>query len=326
MGTLYSHLSLAEREEISVLKAQGKSLREIARIIDSNPSTISRELKTNAPPVHTGYYRGHKAHHRATIRNQQSHKRQRLKNDVIGTYVTEKLRLGWSPEQIAGSLSCELPGHCISYEAIYQYIYTQQRELLAYLPRSHKKRWKRGHSRKHRTTHIPNRVSIQQRPCSIEKRSQSGHWESDTVVSRQGIAALLVLVERKSRFTVIEKLSRKTAQETKTTIVHSLQLFPRQLRRTITYDNGSENTEHEAVNQVLGTKSYFCNPYHSWEKATVEHTIGLIRRFFPKKTNFDQLTDSDIRCVEILLNKRPRKCLNYKTPLEVFAHSVALTG
>jgi len=326
MGTRYNHLSLAEREEISVLKAQGKSLREIARIIDRNPSTISRELKTNVPPVHTGYYRGHKAHHRATIRNQQSHKRQRLKHDVISSYVTEKLRLGWSPEQIAGTLSYELPGHCISHEAIYQYIYTQQRELIAYLPRSHKKRWKRRHSRKHRTTHIPNRVSIQQRPCAIENRSQSGHWESDTVVSRQGIAALLVLVERKSRFTVIERLPRKTAHETKATIVHSLQVFPPQLRRTITYDNGSENTEHEAVNQVLGTKSYFCNPYHSWEKATVEHTIGLIRRFFPKKTNFDQLTDIDIRCVEILLNKRPRKCLNYQTPLEVFAHCVALTG
>jgi IS30 family transposase len=326
MGTIYSHLCLAEREEISVLKAQGKSIRAIAEVLKRSPSTISRELKTNAPPVHKAYYRGHKAHERATTRNQQSHQRPRLKNDVVRSYVCDQLRIGWSPEQIAGTLSKDLPGQGISYEAVYQYLYKEQPALVAYLSRSHKKRWKRGHSRKHRKTHIPHRVSIDQRPQHIEQRSQSGHWESDTVVSRQGAAALLVLVERKSRFTVIEKLSRKTAGKTKTSIVNNLQLFPQHLRRSITYDNGPENTEHESVNMLLGTVSYFCNPYHSWEKATVENTIGLIRRFFPKKTNFDQLTHKDIRCVEILLNKRPRKCLNYQTPFEVFAQGVALTG
>lgn len=326
MGTTYRHLSLAEREEISVLKAQGKSIRAIAQRLNRNPSTISRELKTNAPPVHKGYYRGHKAPERATIRNQQSHQRLRLKNDMVRSYVCDRLRIGWSPEQIAGTLSKDLPDQGISYEAIYQYLYKEQPALVAYLSRSHKKRWKRGQSRKHRRAHIPNRVSIQQRPGSIDRRTHWGHWESDTVVSRQGAAALLVLVERKSRFTVMEKLAQKTARETKTRIVHSLELFPQHVRRSITYDNGSENADHESVNRLLGTTSYFCNPYHSWEKATVENTIGLIRRFFPKKTNFDQLTNSDIRCVEILLNKRPRKCLNYQTPLEVFAQGVALTG
>jgi IS30 family transposase len=245
---------------------------------------------------------------------------------VVRCYVCDRLRIGWSPEQIAGTLSKDLPGQGISYEAIYQYLYKEQPALIAYLSRSHKKRWKRGHSRKHKKSHIPNRVSIQHRPGSIDQRLHWGHWESDTVVSRQGTAALLVLVERKSRFTVMEKLAQKTARETKTSIVNSLQLFPQQVRCSITYDNGSENTEHESVNRLLVITSYFCNPYHSWEKATVENTIGLIRCFFPMKTNFDQLTDRDIRCVEILLNKRPRKCLNYQTPLEVFAQGVALAG
>jgi IS30 family transposase len=320
MGTTYSHLTAEEREEISILKAQGSSLREIGKVLKRHPSTISRELKTNAPPVHKGYYRGHKAHERATLRNQVSHQRPRLKNAIIRTYVTEKLGLGWTPEQIAGALAREHARQCISYEAIYQYIYIQHPELIPYLPRSHKKRWKRGQSRKHRKAHIPNRVPIQDRPRSIEKRMHSGHWESDTMVSRQGTAALLVLVERKSRYTVIEKLTHKTAQETTSGIVDSMAAFPLHLTRTITYDNGSENTQHETVNMLLGTRSYFCNPYHSWEKATVENTIGLIRRFFPKKTNLDQLTNTDVRCAEILLNKRPRKCLNYKTPLEVFSN------
>ncbi len=139
------------------------------------------------------------------------------------------------------------------------------------------------------------------------------------MVSRQGTAALLVLVERKSRFTMIEKLTHKTTQETTTGIVDSLAAFPQHLKRTITYDNGSENTGPKTVNTLLKTSSYFCSPYHSWEKATVENTIGLIRRFFPKKTNLDQLTDAYICCVQIFLNKRSRKCLNHKTPLEAFS-------
>jgi IS30 family transposase len=125
------------------------------------------------------------------------------------------------------------------------------------------------------------------------------------------------MVERKSRFTLLHKLEQKTAQATSRSIVDHLLPLPPHIRRTITYDNGSENTEHETANRKLGTQSYFCNPYHSWEKATVENTIGLVRRFFPKKTNFAHLDPAHIKLVQFLLNKRPRKCLNYLTPAEV---------
>ncbi len=305
-----------EREEISVLRAQGKSVREIGMALKRHPSTISRELERNAPSVYKGYYRGHKAHERAANRISRAHQRPRLKSDIIRTYVQDGLSIGWSPEQIAGRISMDHPEFSISHEAIYQYIYEEHPELIPYLPRSHKKRQKRGHSRKHRSSHIPNRVSIDTRPLHIGQRTQAGHWESDTVVSRQSKSALLVSVERKTRFSFIGKLDQKTAESTRKCLLDQLLPLPQWLTKSITYDNGSENTEHEIVNHTLGTSSFFCNPYHSWEKGTVENTIGLIRRFLPKKTNFNQVTPSEIKCIELLLNNRPRKCLNYFTPLE----------
>jgi len=316
----YKHLSLMEREEISILKAQGESMREIGRVLGRHPSTITRELERNVPPVYKGYYRGHKAHERATERKSQAHQRPRLKSDFIRSYVEGKLIYGWSPEQIAGRISIDHPGLSISYEAIYQYIYEECPEFIQYLPRSRKKRWKRDHSRKHRKSHIPNRVSIDNRPKYIEERIQVGHWELDTMVSRQSKSALLVLVERKTRFSLIEKLGQKTAEATRNGILDRLLPLSSHLTRSITYDNGSENTEHEMVNHVLGTSSYFCTPYHSWEKGTVENTNGLIRRYFPKKTNFAHVDPDDLECIESLLNNRPRKCLNFYTPLEAITN------
>lgn len=313
----YTQLSLTEREKISIFKAQNKSIRVIAKELGRHPSTISRELRRNAPLVYKGYYLGHKADERFKERQSKAHKRKRLKNDSIRQYADEKLAIGWSPEQIAGRISKDIAGLSISPEAIYQYLYKERRELVQYLPRHHKKRQKRGHSRKHRKSHIPNRVSIDERPQHIENRKQIGHWEADTIISRQSKSSLAVLVERKSRVTVIEKLQQKTAQEIKTTTIERLGVLPQKLRKSITYDNGSENTEHEAINTELSTTSYFCNPYHSWEKGTVENTVGLIRRFFPKKTDFSQVINDDIELVEFLLNTRPRKCLNYCTPLEI---------
>jgi IS30 family transposase len=315
----YKHLSITERELISILKAQNKPLREIARTVNRDPATISRELKRNVPPVHTGYYLAHKAQQRSGKRKSKAHQRQRLKNDAISAYVREKLALGWSPEQIAGRLPLDHPGFFISHEAVYQYIYKEHHELIPQLTRSHKKRHKKGHSRKHKKSHIPNRVGIQDRPQDIATRQNAGHWESDTVVSRQSTAALLLLIERKTRVTLIEKLQQKTALENAQGIIARLQGLPNPLRQTITYDNGSENTEHETVNQQLQTLSFFCNPYHSWEKGSVENAAGLVRRIYPKKTDFATVPDEEIAVTEFLLNNRPRKCLNYLTPLEAMA-------
>jgi len=299
----YSHLSLTERELISFHKAQGKSINDIGRLLNRSGSTISRELKRNAPPVNKNYYVGYRAHVRSKTRISNSHKRQKLKNDLIQDYVKKKLNLGWSPEQISGRLHLDHPGDSISYEAIYQYIYKEQRELIKSLPRGHKRRQKRGHSKKHRNSHIPNRVSIEDRPEDINSRKEAGHWESDTLGSRLSKAALVVNVERKTRVTLISKIDYKISFNTRDSIIRRLSALPQKLRQTITYDNGYENTLHDDVNKALQIKSYFCNPNASWEKGTVENTNGLIRRFFPKK-------------VEFLLNTRPRKCLNYLTPYE----------
>ena len=317
----YKHLTEEERDMIAVLKAKGISLSGIAQKIDRHKSTIFRELNRNAPPIHKGYYLSHKAQERAKKRWAATHKRERLKNQEVRKYVEVGLRKGWSPEIIAGRLSIDRSSNSISHEAIYQYIYEKRKELIICLVRRHKKRMKKGHSRKHQNSHIPNRVPISERPNIVEQRKRIGDWENDSMGSRQSKAVVNVLADRKSRVTLLNLLSKKTARETRLAILQSLRKYP---AYTITYDNGSENTEHEKINKVLDTTSYFCKPYHSWEKGTVENTIGLIRRWLPKKTDLAQVSKAKIMEIESWLNNRPRKCLNYKTPLEVFEETLTV--
>lgn len=319
--TTYTHLTDHERDQIAVFRAQGMSQNKIAQRLGRAPSTLSRELTRNRSPVYRVYL-PHKAQARAEHRNRTSHQRKRLKHHWIRGYVARTLKLGWSPEQIAGRLKQMNVSCTVSPEAIYQYVYDpavrKRIDLVPCLPRRHRKRFPKGHSRKHQASHIPSRIAITERPKTVERRQQSGHWEADTAVSRASKAALAVAGERKSRLVKIGKLKQRSAPEFRASLNRRLSRYPQPLRRTITYDNGSENVEHEKVNAVLGTKSFFCNPYHSWEKGTVEHLIGLIRRFLPKKTDFATITPSQIRLIERRLNNRPRKCLNYQTPLEVF--------
>lgn len=320
----YSHLTVEERDQISVLKAEGLSLRSIASELGRHHTTISRELEKNAPPVRKGRYLSHKAHERSVQKKSQAHQRDRLKNEDIRRYVEHGLSLFWTPEQISWRLSSELKGQTISHEAIYQFIYKERHDLVETLARHHRKRQKRGHSRKHRKPHIPNRISIEKRPKFIEKRIQVGHWERDSLVSRASKACLDVKVERKSRYLALDKLERKTAEAVRIVVITRLKPFSSHLRRSLTYDNGSEHAEHEKINKALGTKSYFCHPYSSWERGTNENTNGLIRRFLPKKTDFSKISVKQIKRIEFLLNNRPRKCLNYKTPAEVFLRCGAL--
>lgn len=319
--TTYTHLTDHERDQIAVFRAQGLSQNEIARRLDRAPSTLSRELTRNRSPVYRVYL-PHKAQARAEHRNRTSHQRQRLKHHWIRGYVARTLKLGWSPEQIAGRLRELHASVTVSPEAIYQYVYDpvvrKRIDLVPYLPRRHRKRFPKGHSRKHQKSHIPSRIAITERPQTVERRKQSGHWEADTVISRASKASLAVACERASRLVKIGKLKQRIAPEFRASLNRRLSRYPQPMRRTITYDNGSENVEHEKVNAVLGTKSFFCNPYHSWEKGSVENIIGLIRRYLPKKTDFATITLSQIRMIERRLNNRPRKCLNYQTPLEVF--------
>jgi IS30 family transposase len=331
MENKYKHLSCEERDKIAVLRARGLSYGSIARAIDRDKATVYRELGRNRSPVYNVYL-PHKADGRARDRKSGSGERPRLKNRIVRRYVIAKLKLGWSPEQISGTLRKKYPERSVSYEAIYQYIYdkeTRKRVNLAvYLPRAHKKRklFGQGHHHKNKL-HIPRRVSIDERPKYVAKRTQAGHWEADTVISRQSKKALAVSLERKSRMIHIDKLSAKKSRKLVKAITGRLNRYPKELRRTITYDNGSENVEHERINNILGTKSYFCNPFHSWEKGSIENAIGLIRRFLPKKTDFAIIDSHRLRKIENLINNRPRKCLNYQTPREVMKSlNVALTG
>jgi len=318
MPKTYRHLSAEERDILAVLKSNGHSIRQIAKVLSRSPSTISRELKRNSPPVYKGYYLAHKAQQRADKRKHQSHRRQRLKNDLIRAYVEKHIGLGWSPELIAGRLSIEHPDQSISHEAIYQWIYTDARHLISCLVRAHRRRKNRGYSRKHKKSHIPGRVSIRERPAAVLNRHQIGHWETDTISCRKSYQAVQVSVERKARYAKLAKLKAKTSRQMSVALVRRLSRFPAKIRRSITYDNGPENAEHLRTNKALGTASYFCDPYSSYQRGTVENTIGLVRRFVPKKTNLADVSQPQLTKIEHWLNNRPRKCLKFKTPAEVF--------
>jgi len=323
----YQQLNIHERELLSILRGKGKSLREIAKILKRSPSTLSRELQRNAPEVYKGYYLAHRAQKRSEFRNRLSRAHARLKDPKVWTLVRRKLKQGWSPEIIAGWLKDRYPKLFTSHETIYQWIYRYERRWITTLVRSHRRRLPRGHSHHHRRLHVPERVSIKERPKSIRARRHIGHWEADTMISRKSPKALQVTVERKSRYSKLTKLPRKISRHMSAALNRRLSRYPQELRRSITYDNGPENHEHMRTNRVLGTRSYFCEPFHSYEKGTVENTIGLVRRFFPKKTDFATISKNRIKKVEYWLNHRPRKCLGFKTPADVFKiHCVALRG
>ena len=324
----YRHLTLEERDTIALLWAVDRSLEQIAQALGRNKATISRELNRNGTQIRK-LYGAAQAHQRACLRKSEAGHRPRLKNKYIRTYVRRQLLNGWSPELIAGRVR-KLPSkpQRICPESIYRYIYDpairQNQNLVPCLARAHKRRLAWGHRHTHRDLHIPERISIRKRPAAVERRRQAGHWENDSAMTRASKAAVNVLVERTTRLTKLSRLPRRTAHETSVAIVRSLSHLPPWMRRTITYDNGAENVEHQRTNRKLNTLSFFCEPFHSWEKGTVENTIGLIRRFYPKKTNFDRVSVKDLKRVERWLNNRPRKVLQYDTPRECYRRIVAL--
>lgn len=327
MPISYKQLTQSEREQIAGLLSEGYSLGDIAKTLGRNKGTISRELARNSAPEYRRYTPC-RAHARACERKIAANTHERLKNDFIRQYVMDGLEQGWSPEQIAGRIRIDHAGYSVNHEAIYQYIYHPQNpsrlEMINLLRRAHKKRRNKSIGRKVRKTKIPNRIPIDDRPQSIENRYRYGHWEGDSMVSRKSKAALNTLAERKSRLVLITKLPRKGAAETNKAIINRLKKLPASGRQTLTLDNGTENAKHEQLSAKLGIKCYFAHPYSSWERGTNENLNGLIRWYLPKGTDFSKITPEQIARIEYLINSRPRKCLGYKTPLEVAASSVAL--
>jgi len=314
----YSHLTFAEREEIAICLEIGHKQSQIAIKLNRSPSTISREIKRNKSSIGIGKYRVGWAQFKTNERKKQSHKRKRIPQKKLRRFIYKWLKEGYSPEIIADMAFKENWRWKTNYESIYQWIYNDRKDLIPFLTRGHKKRRKRGSAKQKRCPKVPNRVSIEKRPAYINLRSYIGHWEIDTAISRKSKAAIMVLVERKTRYVKIKKLMAKTAYYMHNVTVESLKNYPEKLRQSITYDNGTENSLHELTNKVLGTKSYFCNPYHSWEKGSVENVIGIIRRFYPKKTDWKNVTQCDLNKVARFINNRPMKLLGFKTPYQVF--------
>jgi transposase, IS30 family len=323
----YRHLSRDERGKIMFLKMDGQKVSEIARRLDRDKSTISRELRRNFPR-YWSYYTDESAQIWAERRRQQASRRGRLKDPRVRDYVKGKLETGWSPEIIAGRIRLDLPGCAVSHETIYQYIYhmelPEREKYIRYLRYGHRRRRKRGTGKGIHKSRIPNRISIDDRPAAVADREQMGHWEGDSMVSSRSSAVLYSLVERKTRLVMLTRVRGRDGNRTAAAIVRRLGPLPATARQTLTMDNGFEHRRHEAVTQAIGIRCYFCDPYSAWQRGTNENRNGLIRYYFPKRTDFARLTQAEIDRVELAINSRPMKCLGYRTPLEAAAHFVAL--
>lgn len=327
----YKHLSIEEREKIQELLWQKTSIRDIAKVIGRSPSSIGREINRHKPLLRC-MYTPRLAHEKALEKRKSRGRKLRLKNFFIRRYVIDHLKLGYSPEQIAGRLNLEYKEFKISHEAIYQYIYNQTNnygylktgyhDLRVYLKRRHKRRQKKG-MRKYQRVFKHKGISIEERPKEVEKRKVLGHWEGDSMVSMKSTVGLNTLVERKSGLVLISKIKNKTMEETSNAVINRLKDIT---CKTLTLDNGTENFGYEEIQKELQISCYFAHPYCSGERGTNENTNGLIRYYFPKGTDFATIEEEAIQAVERALNNRPRKRLGWKTPLEVFNESVALIG
>jgi IS30 family transposase len=319
----YSQLTQEQRYQIYVCKKVGWTQKEIALEVGVHASTVSRELRRN-----TGGrgYRPRQAHAWAIARQQQRARCPRLSAECW-SIVEEQLRDQWSPQQIARRLEAEC---CISvsHESIYQHIYTDKRQggTLHQSLRCQKKRRKRYGSGRQRRGQIPGRRCISERPAAVEQRQSIGDWEGDTIVGKGHQQAIVSLVERRSRFTLLRKVERATSDAVESAIVAELKPHMAKVR-TVTLDNGKEFAKHRGISQALQADVYFAHPYSSWERGTNENTNGLVRQYFPKKSKFNQITTEQLQQVVDKLNHRPRKVLGWRTPHEVFYNlkSIALT-
>ena len=333
----YTHLSSEERENIYILLYKGLKQKEIAHNIWRNIWTISRELLRNSTVLLKSrnnsankqkedyHYLPDKANTKYLVRRKQDWWRPPLKNPKVFEYVVSGLReKWWSPDIISGTIELDYPDDIsmrISHECIYQFIYSkkwEELELKKYLLRSHKRR-KKKNWRKVRRSNIPERVDISLRPESVLTREEFGHYEWDSIVSwNTRWPALHTEIERKSRFIFAKKIERKTAELTLNAMISIFTPLPEKARITLTLDNGSENTKHRELSHELRISVYHAKPYHSWERWSNEHGNWMIRRFFPKGTDFRYITQEQIQKVVDYLNNRPRKILNYRTPKEIF--------
>ncbi len=320
---VYTQLTQEQRYQIKALLEAELNQTEIANILGVHKSTISRELKRNRG------LRGYRPQQAQQLTEQRRETKTQVRiESETWTWVEKLLREDWSPEQISEWLNKE-KSLLISHEWIYLYIYddkAQGGDLHTHL-RCQKKRKKRYGS-SDRRGQIKGRISIDERPDVVDERSRIGDWEVDTVIGKPGGPVLVTLAERKSRLSLIGLAVNKTAQAVKASILRLLEPIAEQVL-TLTYDNGKEFAYHESISETLDASGFFAHPYHSWERGLNENTNGLIRQYLPKGTDFQSLIEQDVKAIMDKLNNRPKKCLGFKTPNQVFFGinpTVALTS
>lgn len=326
----YHQLTLEEREKLYGMQQKGMTLRAIAKKLNRSHTSLSRELRRNitgegkrSHEYFSARYVPCRAQKKAEKRKAKQRYKAPLKEPFIFLYVREHLRKPyyWTPEQIANRLPLEHPGKDIDDETIYRYIYGKKArgmKLWKHLVHHRKRRMKK-HGRKVKGCgRLPTALPIEQRPDEANTRSEAGHWETDNIgtikTDKTGISAS---VERKIRMVRLRKLSDLTAETKRTVLVAQMKKEKELLRKTVTIDRGSENSQHEEFTNETQMPVYACNPYRSWEKGSVENTIGRSRRFIPKGKSVDHLTQRQLTIIEKIMNNTPRKCLGYLTPNEM---------
>jgi transposase, IS30 family len=310
----YRHLTRDDREEIAALRAAGHSMRAVAAAVGKAPSSISRELKRNA--LDSGRYAAHVADGAYMARRQRLALLERDKR--LAGFVRDRLTEGWSPQQISGWLQsgAELGLRAIAMETIYAFLYRagqKAEQLWRFLARRHKRRRKPA-ARRSRDT-IKDRVSIHERPENVNDRSEIGHWEGDLVIC-QRTRPVLVLHERKTRLTLAARLTGKGAAETASVIMAIFRRLDPVLRQSITFDNDTAFARHTLLREALEMATWFCDAYASWQKGGIENANGRLRRWLPRQTNLDELSDEDLQEIVMTYNLTPRKCLAYITPIQ----------
>jgi len=324
-------LTLAEREEISRALASGHSIRSIASLLKRAPSTISREIQRNGGQ---SCYRASQADQAAWDRARRPKTCRLAENRTLARIVATKLRLMWSPEQIAGWLKRTYPdgeNGKVSHETIYRSLFIQARgvlkkELLQHLRRTRAMRRSRQHTQKSDDRRrIHDAVSISERPATSEDRAVPGHWEGDLLCGSHS-SQIATLVERQSRYVMLVKVASKDADTFANTLIKNARKLPHELYKSLTWDRGTEMASHQRFTLATDIKVYFCDPQSPWQRGTNENTNGLLRQYFPKGTDISVYSQAKLNAVARQLNTRPRKTLNYETPAERFHQTVASTG
>ena len=328
----YHRLTAGDRTTILIGKLEGKSAGEIARELGVARSTVTRELKRNA--CGWGTYRDEYAQRAAAKRAAAKAAKRRKFSEAMWRWAMERLALGWSFATIVGRAKRDgVPMVCA--ETLYKEYYKRQKavargdsnEVLPPLPRSHRKRHRRG---KRYTCagrgRIPGRVDISERPKEVERRKEAGHWEGDLINGAPGTGHLVTLVERKARETLVKCVGSKKDEEVAAAVVEMLGTLPEGLLKTLTFDNGKEFAKFKRIEKKLGLKVYFAKPYHSWERGTNENRNGVVRKVLPKGTSFENISEEQMREIDALLNDRPLRCLKWRTPREAFADLLKKEG